>query len=286
MLCFCGGLEFYLQIRDAGDPDLKEWQQLPGTFLPPPPADMDVTGWRDPFILERPSDSSPWWYVMVGAGIKQKLGTAMVYRSKHLKTGELCYAALSACTCWAPVQLLVSGTSTQRTCFVYTPQHRGWIRAVLDSVPAYQRLAMCRCFFALNFCVAAPHACSWSVYPAGWEYVGNLCESPSNTMWECPIMATLTSACPHAAIDAHNGTSDAQGLVRRHMLCISPDYCVNMAQYYLGDYAAGKFDLEKASGPHALDLGDILYAPNLLTDKHVSIRTLPIIIMLPCKRSS
>lgn len=62
----------------------------------------------------------------------------------------------------------------------------------------------------------------------------------------------------------------ADQLQHKHMLCVSPDYCVNMAQYYLGDYAAGKFDLEKASGPHALDLGDIMYAPNLLTDKHVS----------------
>lgn len=28
----------------ADDPDLKHWQKLPGSFLPHPPADMDLTG--------------------------------------------------------------------------------------------------------------------------------------------------------------------------------------------------------------------------------------------------
>jgi hypothetical protein len=37
----------------------------------------------------------------------------------------------------------------------------------------------------------------------------------------------------------------------------------------LGRYADGKFDLDAADGPHALDLGDVLYAPNLLEDAQV-----------------
>eukprot|EP00878_Enallax_costatus_P009511 GHUV01009939.1.p1 GENE.GHUV01009939.1~~GHUV01009939.1.p1 ORF type:complete len:772 (+),score=256.40 GHUV01009939.1:334-2316(+) len=166
---------------DPSDPDLKVWKQLPGTFLPAPPADMDVTGWRDPFVLEKPSEINPYWYVMVGSGIEHKTATALVYRSKNLRTG--------------------------------------------------------------------------------WEFVGPLCESNISTMWECPIMAKLTSANPHPA--ASNNSH-----LQRHMFCVSPDYCVNMAQYYLGDYAEGKFDLENAAGPQPLDLGDVLYAPNVLTDKH------------------
>lgn len=55
------------------------------------------------------------------------------------------------------------------------------------------------------------------------------------------------------------------------MLSVSPDYCVNMIQYYLGNYADGRFDLDGADGPFPLDLGDIMYAPNMLTDKHVSL---------------
>lgn len=73
---------------NAADPELKEWVKLPGQFLPQPPADMALSGWRDPFILERPSASSPWWYVMVGAGVKETCGTALVYRSGDLRQGR------------------------------------------------------------------------------------------------------------------------------------------------------------------------------------------------------
>jgi hypothetical protein len=45
-------------------------------------------GWRDPFVLEKPSAASPWWYVMVGAGVRSRCGTAMVYRSLSLTEGE------------------------------------------------------------------------------------------------------------------------------------------------------------------------------------------------------
>ncbi|WIA38806.1 hypothetical protein OEZ86_002088 [Tetradesmus obliquus] len=121
---------------DPADPELKEWVKLPGQFLPQPPADMALSGWRDPFILERPSASSPWWYVMVGAGVKETCGTALVYRSGDLRQG--------------------------------------------------------------------------------WQYVGPLCESPPAAM---------------------------------HTI-----------------YAGGRFELAAAAGPQRLDLGDILYAPNVLTD--------------------
>lgn len=80
-------------------------------------------------------------------------------------------------------------------------------------------------------------------------------------------MATVANTHPHPL---HNGNGHASAFIERHMLCVSPDYCVNIPLVWLGDYAAGKFDLAAADGPHPLDLGDILYAPNLLTDKHVS----------------
>jgi hypothetical protein len=50
-----------------------------------------AAGWRDPFVLERPSAGSPWWYVMVGAGVRDTCGTAMVYRSKDLTEGGFSY---------------------------------------------------------------------------------------------------------------------------------------------------------------------------------------------------
>ena len=56
-----------------------------------------------------------------------------------------------------------------------------------------------------------------------------------------------------------------------HFLCISPDAPVNPVLYWLGafDHQNTKFILEGAKGPLKLDLGDILYAPNLMIDGQV-----------------
>lgn len=57
-----------------------------------------------------------------------------------------------------------------------------------------------------------------------------------------------------------------------HFLCISPDAPTNPVLYWLGafDHQNTKFILEGAKGPLKLDLGDILYAPNLMIDGKVS----------------
>lgn len=97
-------------------------------------------------------------------------------------------------------------------------------------------------------------------------------------MWECPILAQLSNTAPDKLTPGYGNHQHQQEQHqqkeehKRHMLSVSPDYCVNMIQYWLGDYANanGKFDLHNADGPHLLDLGDIMYAPNVLTDKHVS----------------
>lgn len=41
------------------------------------------------------------------------------------------------------------------------------------------------------------------------------------------------------------------------------------AIYWLGAYSDGKFDVVNAIGPQPLDLGDLLYAPNVLQDAKV-----------------
>jgi beta-fructofuranosidase len=73
----------------ADDPDLKQWLKLPGSFLQSPSPDLGLTGWRDPFVLQRPGPDSDWWYVMIGAGVKDSCGTALVYKSRRLTSGEL-----------------------------------------------------------------------------------------------------------------------------------------------------------------------------------------------------
>ncbi|KAK9916361.1 hypothetical protein WJX75_001798 [Coccomyxa subellipsoidea] len=53
-----------------------------------------------------------------------------------------------------------------------------------------------------------------------------------------------------------------------HFLCVSPDAPTNPVLYWLGNFDAQntRFLLEGAMGPLRLDLGDTLYAPNLLED--------------------
>lgn len=57
-----------------------------------------------------------------------------------------------------------------------------------------------------------------------------------------------------------------------HFLCVSPDAPTNPVLYWLGnfDHKSTRFILDKAKGPIQLDLGDILYAPNLMVDDKVS----------------
>ena len=52
-----------------------------------------------------------------------------------------------------------------------------------------------------------------------------------------------------------------------HLFCVSVGR--SPAIYWLGNYSAGKFDLPSAAGPYPLDLGDLLYAPNVLANSKV-----------------
>lgn len=56
-----------------------------------------------------------------------------------------------------------------------------------------------------------------------------------------------------------------------HFLCISPDAPTNPVLYWLGAYDKQntRFIMEGAKGPLKLDLGDVLYAPNLMIDGQV-----------------
>ena len=56
-----------------------------------------------------------------------------------------------------------------------------------------------------------------------------------------------------------------------HLLCISPDAPTNPVLYWLGNMApeGTRFLLEGAKGPLHLDLGDVLYAPNIMVDHKV-----------------
>ena len=85
--------------------------------------------------------------------------------------------------------------------------------------------------------------------PAAWSYTGFLCAAAAGTseevgsMWECPTLARLGKG--------------------QTLFCVSPDRPTNRVLYWIGDYSHGVFNLASASGPHALDCGDVLYAVGL-----------------------
>ena len=68
-------------------------------------------------------------------------------------------------------------------------------------------------------------------------------------------------------------STSGQGSQQRytHFLCISPDAPSNPVLYWLGNFdpVTTRFLLDKAKGSLRLDLGDILYAPNLMVDDKV-----------------
>jgi len=76
--------------EDPDDDLLVKWRKLDNPFLKLPPKGLDLTGWRDPFIFQfgkipgLVQDSETQYSMLIGAGIKGKGGTALVYKSKFL----------------------------------------------------------------------------------------------------------------------------------------------------------------------------------------------------------
>ena len=58
-------------------------------FLAYPPPDMELVGWRDPFIFEFMGKRGEHkeWGMLMGSGIKGKGGAVMIYRSNQLRSG-------------------------------------------------------------------------------------------------------------------------------------------------------------------------------------------------------
>ena len=79
-----------------------------------------------------------------------------------------------------------------------------------------------------------------------------------------------SSPASSSASSAAAGPSSSSPRPHDHFFCVSPDAPTNPVLYWTGPFDAAatppRFGLEEASGPHRLDLGDVLYAPNLMTD--------------------
>ena len=68
---------------------LSNWVKSEDPFLAYPPPDMELVGWRDPFIFEFMGKRGEHkeWGMLMGSGIKGKGGAVMIYRSNQLRSG-------------------------------------------------------------------------------------------------------------------------------------------------------------------------------------------------------
>ena len=83
---------------------LANWVKSEEPFLPYPPPDMELVGWRDPFIFEFMTKSGQHkeWGMLMGSGIKGKGGAIMIYRSASLRSGQSCSRRVcnpTVCSC-------------------------------------------------------------------------------------------------------------------------------------------------------------------------------------------
>ncbi len=69
----------------TGEDELVSWNKYAGNpIIDRPPDDIDVTGFRDPFVWREESN----WYMAIGAGIRDIGGAVLLYRSKDLYSWE------------------------------------------------------------------------------------------------------------------------------------------------------------------------------------------------------
>lgn len=71
----------------AGDPTLSVWNKVEKPVLAFPPENLQLVGWRDPYIFERGGNGKEWGMLM-GSGLKGKGGAVLIYRSVDLYSGE------------------------------------------------------------------------------------------------------------------------------------------------------------------------------------------------------
>ena len=69
------------------DKHLNKWQKQTGPVIPLPPTGMGkLTGFRDPFVFARKSQTTP-WKMIIGSGSEEQGGTILVYHSDSLSEG-------------------------------------------------------------------------------------------------------------------------------------------------------------------------------------------------------
>jgi sucrose-6-phosphate hydrolase SacC (GH32 family) len=93
-----------VRLLTAGDPNLQRWAKQTSPFLSLPPPNLPLTGWRDPFVIQR-GESGKDWIILMGSGLKEQGGTTLIYRARELAAswdyaGLLCLGDPSQGAMW------------------------------------------------------------------------------------------------------------------------------------------------------------------------------------------
>lgn len=70
----------------AGDAQLIKWHKQEQPIIPHPPENMKLTGFRDPYIIQK-GDGHKKWKMLLGSGIEGQGGTLLVYEASELSSG-------------------------------------------------------------------------------------------------------------------------------------------------------------------------------------------------------
>ena len=79
----------HVSSAPAGDARLQGWEKLQEPAIAGPPPGMQLTGFRDPFVIQRGQDGQP-WQLIIGSGVKGRGGTILLYQSAHAASGAPC----------------------------------------------------------------------------------------------------------------------------------------------------------------------------------------------------
>jgi len=118
---FYTGLEPQTVCIATGDDELRSWKQHEPPVISRPPPDLNLTGFpsitghpsadfRDPFVWRE----SGRWFMLIGAGLREKGGTALLYDSEDMRRwrylGPILSGVIGAdCDMWECPVLLQSG---------------------------------------------------------------------------------------------------------------------------------------------------------------------------------
>ena len=137
---FYTGIEPQTVCAATSADDLITWKQLPTPVIAGPPSGMELTGFpsinghssadfRDPFVWRE----SGRWYLIVGTGIREKGGAALLYDSEDLRQWRYLHPILMGvigpnCNMWeCPVLLSFGNRSVLFVCPHPEANHVYWI---------------------------------------------------------------------------------------------------------------------------------------------------------------